>query len=399
MSEKDGSVVSTQESSGEPIGHEVPQNLRLDPLAEFPASFLELFAEALVIFGPDGKVCLANRLGERLMAGRPSLERQARLDVHPIATRCEGVDSDWVLCEWREPWIRQDLVPVWGDPWTHLAVCRRESALRWIAFVRARLAPQSTGEGGDVEIWRDRARRAERRLIQVQKEKEEFAYLAAHDLNEPLRKIVSYLELLVGRWGPNLDDDSRGFLEIVSNGVERLQTMIRDLRAYSRLGFSQIVPNTDLNETLSRALAELETEIHRSGAVLDTEPLPVAPCDGDHMGRVFFLLLDNALKFVADRKPAISIRAGEKGDCWRIAISDNGIGLGSSCHERIFKPFKRLHDRYKYPGNGMGLAICKKIVEQHGGRIGVESTLGQGATFWFTLPKSVSAASQDREPS
>ena len=216
---------------------------------------------------------------------------------------------------------------------------------------------------------------------------EKFAYVASHDLQEPLRTVASYTKLLERRYRGRLDRDADEFIAYAVDGAVRMQRLIDDLLAYSRVGTrGKSFEPTDCEAVLDRALANLRVAIEESGAVVTREPLPTLMADGAQLAQVFQNLIGNAIKFRAPEPPEIHVSAARGDGEWVVAIRDNGIGFDPADAERIFMVFQRLHSHAEYPGTGMGLAICRKIVERHGGRIWVESEPGKGATFRFTVP-------------
>ena len=219
-------------------------------------------------------------------------------------------------------------------------------------------------------------------------ELEQFAYVASHDLQEPLRMVASFTQLLARRYRGQLDQDADEFIAFAVDGATRMQSLIQDLLAYSRVGTRvKALGPTDCKVIFERARANLLPAIEESRARVTSGPLPTVPGDEVQLVQLFQNLIANALKFGGDQPPVISITAQEEGDQWLFAVRDNGIGIAPEHQQRIFMVFQRLHHRSEYPGTGIGLAICKKIVERHGGRIWVESEPGQGATFFFTIPK------------
>ncbi len=217
---------------------------------------------------------------------------------------------------------------------------------------------------------------------------EQFAYVASHDLQEPLRMVASYLQLLEERYSDKLDSDAHEFIGFAVDGARRMQVLIADLLAYSRIGTrGQSFQPVNCEQVLEKAMINLHIAIQESGAQITHPPLPTVWGDAMQLTQLFQNLIGNAIKFRRDRPPEICIRAEPEEDCWRFSVRDNGIGIEPQHFERIFMVFQRLHSRSAYPGTGIGLAICKKIVERHGGAIWVESEPGQGATFYFTIPK------------
>ena len=224
-------------------------------------------------------------------------------------------------------------------------------------------------------------------LKRSNQELELFAYVASHDLQEPLRMVASYTQLLATRYGDRLDDDARDFISFAVDGARRMQALIEGLLQYSRAGTRALsfVP-TDLNESLRGALSNLSLAIDDAGATITSAELPMVKADPAQMTQLFQNLIANALKFRSEAPPEIVVTAEQVGERHTIGIRDNGIGIDPRFFERIFLIFQRLHAPGEYAGTGIGLAICKKIVERHGGQLGVDSAPGRGATFHFTLP-------------
>jgi signal transduction histidine kinase len=229
---------------------------------------------------------------------------------------------------------------------------------------------------------------------------EQFAYVASHDLREPLRMVSSYLGLIERRYGPSLDKDGHDFIEYAKEGAVRMDRLVQDLLEFSRVGRRAAPPRptalgpllADVLRVLSRSIAEAEAHV-----IVPDDP-PEIVCCADELFLLFQNLIGNALKFsIPGRAPEIRVTIERLPQAWQFAVADNGIGIAPEYFERIFMVFQRLHTRSQYEGNGIGLAICKKIVERHGGHIWVESEPGQGATFLFTLPDAVSAPARGIE--
>jgi PAS domain S-box-containing protein len=236
-------------------------------------------------------------------------------------------------------------------------------------------------------------KRAEEELRRSNAELERFAYVASHDLQEPLRMVGNYVQLLGKRYKGRLDSDADEFIGFALDGALRMQRLIEDLLAYSRVGTrgTELAP-TDAAAALERALTNLTLAIAEAGAVVTHDPLPVVAGDPGQLEHVFLNLIGNALKFRGDQPPQVHVTSTQVDGEWRFSVRDNGIGIDPQYFDRIFVIFQRLHAREEYPGTGIGLAITKRIIERHGGRIWVESQPGQGATFSFTLPTTRESA-------
>lgn len=218
-------------------------------------------------------------------------------------------------------------------------------------------------------------------------ELKKFAYVASHDLQEPLNQVANYVQLLEMRYQKALDDDAREFITYAVEGVSLMQTLIDDVLAYSKVDMQGIeFQFTEVETALDRALSNLRKRIAESRTTITHDPMPTVMADSTQLMQLFQNLIGNAIKFRSEKPPEIHIGAQRIEDAWLFSVQDNGIGIDAQFAERIFIIFQRLHTRDEYPGTGMGLAICKKIVECHRGKIWVESELDQGSTFYFTIP-------------
>jgi len=226
-----------------------------------------------------------------------------------------------------------------------------------------------------------------RELARSNEELQQFAYVASHDLQEPLRMVSSYTQLLERRYKEKFDDSGREFMAYVVDGAARMKQLIEDLLAYSRVGTrGREFREASSEAALAKALANLRGAQERSGATITHDALPAVFGDEAQLAQLFQNLVGNALKFRGAEEPRVHVSARPTDGAWLFSIADNGIGLDPQYAERIFLMFQRLHNRSEYPGTGIGLAICKKIVDRHGGRIWVEGLPGKGCTFFFTLP-------------
>ena len=246
------------------------------------------------------------------------------------------------------------------------------------------------GIGRDIterKAWEKELRERTEALERSNKELEQFAYVASHDLQEPLRMVASYVQLLSRRYKGKLDADADDFIGYAVDGTNRMQKMINDLLAFSRVGTrgKDFVP-TDCESVLNTALANLQVAVKESESVITHDTLPTIEADSSQLVQVFQNLIGNAIKFCGDNTPHIHISTKRDDGKWLFSVSDDGIGLDPEYRDRIFIIFQRLHGKHEYHGTGIGLAICKKIVERHGGTIWVESEVGNGATFCFTIP-------------
>jgi light-regulated signal transduction histidine kinase (bacteriophytochrome) len=236
-------------------------------------------------------------------------------------------------------------------------------------------------------VARSQLEEANADLLRSNKDLEQYAYVSSHDLQEPLRAIAGFVTLLQQRYQGKLDEKADSYINAAVDGASRMQTLIHGLLEYSRVGTgANEAKPTCADDALKAALANLRAIIQQSDAVVTSDPLPVVNADAAHLVHVFQNLIENAIKFRSDRRPEIQIGSRHQDHSWLFWIRDNGIGIEPEYAERIFVIFQRLHTRTKYPGTGIGLAICKRIIERHGGQIWMESQRGQGSTFYFTLP-------------
>lgn len=220
---------------------------------------------------------------------------------------------------------------------------------------------------------------------------EQFAYVASHDLQEPLRKVASFCELLERRYGAELDERGRQYVSLAADGARRMQVLIRDVLALARIGkLDKLLVPVDLADALGQAVANLSVQIEASGGELTTSSLPVVKADPALMVALFQNLLANSLKFKsAGVPPKVEVWAGPDGADWRFRFSDNGIGIEAAYAERVFEMFQRLHRRDEYTGTGIGLALCRRIVEHHGGRMWLDTSQPAGTSFEWSWPSAM----------
>ncbi|MFP2931083.1 sensor histidine kinase [Pyxidicoccus sp. 3LG] len=333
----------------------------------------------------------------------PPREKWGRLSL-------EGPSMVSMVARTREPLWVDDLE---GDPRVLDSAWLRETGVRSFAgiplLVRGQLvgvlglygrlplgedAMAALGAVADAIAQGVERRRAEETLKQhaqelarSNEELQQFAYVASHDLQEPLRMVASYTQLLGRRYKGKLDADADEFIRYAVDGVTRMQRLIQDLLTYSRVGTrGRDLRPCDSGRALERATANLQAAIQETRATVLGGPLPAVLADESQLAQVFQNLIGNALKFHGEAPPHVEVAGEHQGAEVRFTVKDRGIGIDPQYFDRIFIIFQRLHGKEEYPGTGIGLAICKKIIERHGGRIGVESEQGRGTTFWFTLP-------------
>lgn len=238
----------------------------------------------------------------------------------------------------------------------------------------------------DLDAEKKKLELANRELARSNAELEQFAYVASHDLQEPLRMVSSYTQLLEQRYQPLLDEKGRKFIFYAVDGARRMQQLIIDLLQYSRVqSRAQPLAPVDSHAALGEALRNLASAVRDSQALVTNQDLPMVLADRSQLVQVFQNLIGNSLKFHGEEPPRVHVSASLEDDMWVFSVRDNGIGIEAKYFEQIFTLFQRLHSRDEYPGTGIGLALCRRIVERHGGRIWVESEPGRGATFFFAL--------------
>ncbi|WP_137288515.1 PAS domain-containing sensor histidine kinase [Natronorubrum halophilum] len=265
--------------------------------------------------------------------------------------------------------------------------CHSPDEQRWFLM---RAAPFTDGDRRYVAVAHfDITERHEyqRRLEASNERLEQFAYAVSHDLQEPLRMVTSYLQLLEYRYTDELDEDADDFIEFAVDGAERMEAMIEGLLSYSRVDTQgNSIGSVDIEAVLDDVLIDLEMRIEEADAEITSESLPTVAGDASQLRQLFQNLVDNAIEYSGEEPPRVAISATREGDEWLISVSDEGIGIDSADEDRVFEVFERLHSHEEHAGTGIGLALCRRIVERHGGEIWVDSDSGDGTTFSFTLP-------------
>ncbi len=307
--------------------------------------------------------------------------------------------KDWGWIQFVHPDDVDNNVLIWqhclltGDQLVVQHRFRREDGIwRW-HLTRAHAMRDEAGEismwvGSSTDIHEQKEKEEE--LRRANDDLQQFAYSASHDLQEPIRNVAIYSELVAEQYHDRLDADGQMFLGFIKEGGRRLATLVDDLLAYTRAGVMEgEILSLDATETLIHTLASLAEAIRENNATVTWDPLPCISMGETHLQQIFQNLIANAIKYRSIAAPQIHISAASVGNDWRFSVQDNGIGIDPQYKEKIFGLFKRLHRDQKYAGTGIGLAICQRVVERYGGRIWVESAVGQGATFYFTIPRQV----------
>jgi len=289
------------------------------------------------------------------------------------AFEVNGEEGNLRLCPRKSFELWKETVRLTSLPWQHVEIKAALELRKAIVNIVLRQAEELALLAADLE--RSNA------------ELKKFAYVASHDLQEPLNQVANYVQLLEMRYQNALDEDANEFIGYVVGGVSLMQTLIDDVLAYSKVDMQGIeFAATSAEKALEKALNNLRRRIEETGATITHDELPTVMADSTQLMQLFQNLIGNAIKFRSEKPPEIHIGVSRLEEEWLFSVSDNGIGIEPRFKERIFVIFQRLHTRDEYPGTGMGLAICKKIAECHRGNIWVESQLGQGATFNFTIP-------------
>jgi signal transduction histidine kinase len=265
--------------------------------------------------------------------------------------------------------------------------CIKQGAADYVLKDHLARLPESVRRAVRERGLRQENQQAQEELARSNRDLEQFAYVASHDLQEPLRMVATYTELLAERYQGKLDANADKYIHYAMDGARRMQKLVHDLLAFSRVGRQGLaIESADCNVVLQATLLNLEATVRESGALVEYAQLPVVMADSSQLIQVLQNLIANAIKFRGVAPPLIRVSAEALAKDWVFSVADNGMGIAPDQVDNVFVIFRRLHTRAEYPGNGIGLSICKKIIEQHGGRIWVESGLGQGSTFRFTLP-------------
>lgn len=348
-------------------------------------NIIKSMIDTLIVIEPSGTIKTVNRAACQLLGYTE--EELIGQPITVIFAKKEGVSGSADMNAWIEERLLKNIEDVYvAKDGRHIpmrcssAILRDdEGRVQGIVCVAQDITERKQAE--------EAMRRHAAELARSNAELEQFAYIASHDLQEPLRTIGSYTQLLARRYKNKLDTDADEFIAFVVSGTIRMQTLINDLLTYSRVGTrAKPFESTDCTAVADEAIKSLQVAIQESGAVITHDALPVVTADASQMGQLFQNLIGNAIKFRGKESPRVHLSAERQGADWLFAVSDNGIGIDPRYVDRIFIVFQRLHTQAEYPGTGIGLAVCKKIIERHGGNIWVESQPGAGAKFLFTIP-------------
>ena len=371
-------------------GHDITERKAVEKDLDDTRNYLEnLFNYAnapIIVWDPQFKVTRFNHAFEHLTGHKASSVIGKDLSMlFPLDSRDESLIK-----------INQTLS---GQHWesVEIPIRRKDGEVRlalWnsanIYAADGRTLMATIAQGQDITERKD----AELRMLEYSEslarsnaELQNFAYIASHDLREPLRTISGFLQILQSKYGDSLDDKAKDYINRSVNASVRLHDMIDDLLSFSRLETrKKPFEKTDLNNVFTLAMHDLEESIKEKGATVKSDKLPTVWADDQQMTIVFRNLIDNGIKFHRDEPPKVRITVRKNEEEWEFSFEDNGIGIDEANAGKIFNMFTRLHSWKDYPGNGIGLAMCKKIIERHGGRIWVESKVGKGSAFLFTLP-------------
>ncbi len=361
-----------------------------EALQESEAKFRELFDCAPVAYHEldmDGALRRVNRaecalLGYEAgdMLGRPVWEFVAGVDREACQEAIRRkLSGEQPLEPARRRYVRRD----GGELWVEIHDILVRDAAGQTTGIRSALLDITERK----RLAEDLERHAEK-LARSNADLERFAYVASHDLQEPLRMVASFTQLLAQRYSGRLDETADRYIDFAVDGARRMQQLIVDLLAYSRVNSKELdLRQTECEAVVEAALLNLSAAIEESGAVIARDSLPVLTADAAQLGQLFQNLIGNAIKFRGPAPLRIHIAAADEGPDWLFSVRDNGIGIDPRHSGRIFQIFQRLHTRDQYPGTGIGLAVCQKVAERHGGKIWVESEPGVGSTFHFTIPK------------
>ncbi|VTU22687.1 Phytochrome-like protein cph1 [Variovorax sp. PBL-H6] len=382
-------------AAGPDVLHDPAARLQEQARMERLASALDLSDDAVFLIDRASMTYLEVNQGASTLLGvtREALLKQRPNETSPSLGSLDDLGRlyDQVIAQ--APLTQtSELLVQQSDGRTCICEARRKAiqqAGRWVIVATLRdISEQKRAMARMLEAEAEIRSKVEA-LTRSNQELEQFAYITSHDLSEPLRTVASYIQLLERRFAHQFDGDARDFMAYIVGGVQRMKALMDALLLYSRIGRRELVRQpVPLDRALDDALANLAPALRSSNATVHREPLPTVPGDKAEMTQVFQNLVGNALRYRTEGvAPLVSVSARDEGAEWIVEVRDNGIGIEPQYFQRIFMIFQKLHPRDHSEGTGIGLAICKKVVERHGGRISVASGPGQGATFAIHLPK------------
>ena len=364
------------------ISRDITERKQVEETLRLTQFSVDHAADPVFWIGPDARIVYANsRACEQLGYSREEL----------LAITIPHIDPDFPADVWPKHWEELKRRGSFTFESRHRAKDGRlfpvEITVNYLAFSGKEYNCASARNISDRKRAEEDLRKSAEELVCSNRDLAQFAAVASHDLQEPLRTVAGFVELLQKEYGDRLDANAGKYIGFAVDGVKRMETLIRDLLAYARVGTRGREPSpTDAGASLRQALDNLHGSIQAARAEIAYSELPTVRADPTQLTQLFQNLLGNALKFCSQAPPKIYVDARREGDYWRFSVRDNGIGIDAQFQEQIFEVFRRLHTHKQHGGTGIGLAICKKIVDRHGGRIWVESEPGQGATFHFTIP-------------
>lgn len=348
------------------------------------AQVFESNLEAVIIADVNGRILHVNK-SVALITGFASEALIGTL-LHDLLSECE-------------PEMYQTLwtAVISGGQWQGEILQKRKDGKEYLAWMNVNAVKDTSGkvtnmiaEFSDITTFKqtqDALTRRTEELANSNQELEQFAYVASHDLQELLRMVASYTQLLARRYKDKLDDDANEFIHFAVDGATRMQALIIDLLTMSRIGtHAKQLEACESAIALERGLSNLRLAIDESGAVVTHDPMPKLTADVSQLTQLFQNLIGNAIKFRSEASPTVHVGVEKKSGEWLFSVRDNGIGIAPDYFDRIFIIFQRLHGKHEYPGTGIGLSVCKKIVDRHSGKIWIESEPGKGTVFYFTLP-------------
>ena len=367
---------------------------------EFLADIVQNSSQPFAIHYPNGDLGIHNKAFEQLTGYTTEELKNVNWDTTLTPSKwnditgqkLEELKSTHIPVRYEKEYIRKDGSRVPIELLVHITSDKEDNPRYYYSFItditqRNKDEEELKNTNEELTDTQNKLEKSIKKLEKSNEELEQFAYVASHDLQEPLRMIRSFTQLLEKRYRDKLDSDAKEYIGFIVDGTKRMKELIDDLLTFSRLNTAKReFELSDLNQVLNSVLLDLKPTIDEKNAHIIHDNLPVVNCDSSQIRQVFQNLIINALKF-NETPPEIHILTDENKKEWKFRVKDNGIGIDPEHQKQIFDVFRRLHTREEYTGTGIGLSICKKIIERHNGKIWVESELGKGTTFYFNIPK------------